>query len=84
VLLSFAQFEREVIGERVRDKIAASKRKGIWVGGPVPLGYRSVGKKLEIVPEEAAFRGVPLRSLLDSYLDRDEGVTKPVSKSARR
>jgi DNA invertase Pin-like site-specific DNA recombinase len=40
VLLSFAQFEREVIGERVRDKIAASKRKGLWVGGPVPLGYR--------------------------------------------
>ena len=40
VLLSFAQFEREVIGERVRDKIAASKRKGIWAGGPVPLGYR--------------------------------------------
>jgi site-specific DNA recombinase len=38
VLLSFAQFEREVIGERVRDKIAASKKKGIWVGGPVPLG----------------------------------------------
>ncbi|MBM3642327.1 MAG: recombinase family protein, partial [Alphaproteobacteria bacterium] len=53
VLLSFAQFEREVIGERVRDKIAASKRKGIWVGGPIPLGYQSVGKKLEIVPEEA-------------------------------
>ena len=53
VLLSFAQFEREVIGERVRDKIAASKRKGIWVGGPVPLGYRSVGKKLVVVPEEA-------------------------------
>jgi Resolvase, N terminal domain len=38
VLLFFAQFEREVIGERVRDKIAASKRKGLWVGGPVPLG----------------------------------------------
>jgi hypothetical protein len=53
VLLSFAQFEREVIGERVRDKIAASKRRGIWVGGPVPLGYRAVGKKLEIIPEEA-------------------------------
>jgi len=53
VLLSFAQFEREVIGERVRDKIAASKRKGIWVGGPVPLGYRSRDKKLEVVPEEA-------------------------------
>jgi DNA invertase Pin-like site-specific DNA recombinase len=53
ILLSFAQFEREVIGERVRDKIAASKRKGLWVGGPVPLGYRCLDKKLEIVPEEA-------------------------------
>jgi DNA invertase Pin-like site-specific DNA recombinase len=53
VLLSFAQFEREVIGERVRDKIAASKRKGIWVGGMVPLGYRVVNKKLEIIPDEA-------------------------------
>jgi DNA invertase Pin-like site-specific DNA recombinase len=53
VLLSFAQFEREVIGERVRDKIAASKRKGIWVGGSVPLGYRAVNKKLEVVPKEA-------------------------------
>lgn len=39
VLLSFAQFEREVTGERIRDKIAASKRKGLWMGGPVPLGY---------------------------------------------
>ena len=53
VLLSFAQFEREVIGERVCDKIAASKRKGLWVGGPIPLGYRCIDKKLEIVPEEA-------------------------------
>src|SRR5450830_1680906 len=53
VLLSFAQFEREVIGERVRDKIAASKRKGIWVGGPVSLGYRCIDKKLVVVPEEA-------------------------------
>ena len=53
VLLSFAQFEREVIGERIRDKIAASKRKGIWVGGMVPLGYRAVNKKLEIAPKEA-------------------------------
>jgi site-specific DNA recombinase len=49
VLLSFAQFEREVIGERVRDKIAASKRKGIWVGGPVPLGYAAVDKKIVVV-----------------------------------
>jgi DNA invertase Pin-like site-specific DNA recombinase len=48
VLLSFAQFEREVIGERVRDKIAASKREAIWVGGTAPLGYRSVDKKLEV------------------------------------
>jgi site-specific DNA recombinase len=64
VLLSFAQFEREVIGERVRDKIAASKRKGIWVGGPVPLGYRSVEKKLEVVPEEAAL----VRRIFGDYL----------------
>jgi site-specific DNA recombinase len=53
VLLSFAQFEREVIGERVRDKIAASKRKGLWVGGPIPLGYVSLNMKLIIDPEEA-------------------------------
>src|SRR6202051_4679321 len=53
VLLSFAQFERELIGERVRDKIAASKRKGLWVGGPVPLGYAAVDKKVEVVPAEA-------------------------------
>jgi site-specific DNA recombinase len=53
VLLSFAQFEREVIGERVRDKIAASKRKGIWVGGSIPLGYASVDRKLVVVSEEA-------------------------------
>jgi DNA invertase Pin-like site-specific DNA recombinase len=64
VLLSFAQFEREVIGERVRDKIAASKRKGIWVGGPVPLGYRSVGKKLAVVPEDAAL----VRKIFADYL----------------
>jgi site-specific DNA recombinase len=64
VLLSFAQFEREVIGERVRDKIAASKRKGIWVGGPVPLGYRSVDKKLEMVPQEAEL----VRKIFDDYL----------------
>ncbi len=53
VLLSFAQFEREVSGERVRDKIAASKAKGIWVGGSIPLGYASVNKKLVLVPDEA-------------------------------
>jgi site-specific DNA recombinase len=64
VLLSFAQFEREVIGERVRDKIAASKRKGIWVGGPVPLGYKSVAKKLIVVEEEAE----QVRTIFRRYL----------------
>ena len=64
VLLSFAQFEREVIGERVRDKIAASKRKGIWVGGPVPLGYRCIDKKLVVVPEEAE----TVRTIFTRYL----------------
>jgi site-specific DNA recombinase len=53
VLLSFAQFEREVTSERIRDKIAASKRKGIWLGGNVPLGYESRDKKLIIHEEEA-------------------------------
>src|SRR3954463_3611541 len=53
VLLSFAQFEREVTSERIRDKIGASKRKGLWVGGMVPLGYASLNKKLVVVPEEA-------------------------------
>ncbi len=64
VLLSFAQFEREVIGERVRDKIAASKRKGIWVGGPIPLGYRCIDKKLVVVPEEAE----AVRTIFARYL----------------
>jgi site-specific DNA recombinase len=53
VLLSFAQFEREVTGERIRDKIAASKRKGMWMGGSVPLGYRVENRSLLIEPEEA-------------------------------
>jgi site-specific DNA recombinase len=53
VLLSFAQFEREVIGERIRDKIAASKQKGMWMGGVPPLGYRVQDRKLVIVEGEA-------------------------------
>ncbi|NNL17509.1 MAG: recombinase family protein, partial [Boseongicola sp.] len=53
VLLSFAQFEREVTAERIRDKIAASKRKGLWMGGNVPLGYDPDGRTLRINPEEA-------------------------------
>src|SRR5207247_5863827 len=65
VLLSVAQFERELIGERVRDKIAASKRKGIWVGGPVPLGYAAVDKKIVVVPAEAE----SVRTIFARYLE---------------
>jgi DNA invertase Pin-like site-specific DNA recombinase len=53
ILLSFAQFEREVIGERIRDKFAASRRKGMWMGGNVPLGYRVENRKL-VIDEDAA------------------------------
>jgi DNA invertase Pin-like site-specific DNA recombinase len=53
ILLSFAQFEREVIGERIRDKIAASKRKGMWMGGIPPLGYRAEDGKLVVIEREA-------------------------------
>jgi site-specific DNA recombinase len=53
VLLSFAQFEREVTSERIRDKIAASKRKGLWVGGPLPLGYQMKDGKIAVVESEA-------------------------------
>ena len=53
ILLSFAQFEREVIGERIRDKIAASKRKGMWMGGIPPLGYRAQDGKLLVIESEA-------------------------------
>ena len=54
MLLSFAQFERDVTGERIRDKIAASKRKGMWMGGPSPLGYDVRDRKLVVNPSEAA------------------------------
>jgi DNA invertase Pin-like site-specific DNA recombinase len=53
VLLSFAQFEREVTSERIRDKIAASKRKGLWVGGMVPLGYKVKNRKVVVIKNEA-------------------------------
>jgi site-specific DNA recombinase len=53
ILLSFAQFERELIGERVRDKIAASKKKGMWMGGTVPLGYNAEDRKLVVNDSEA-------------------------------
>ena len=64
VLLSFAQFEREVTAERIRDKIAASKRKGMRMGGPVPLGYRVHDKKLVPCPDEAA----QVRTIFERYL----------------
>ena len=54
ILLSFAQFEREVTGERIRDKIAASKAKGMWMGGIPPLGYDVVERKLVVNEREAA------------------------------
>jgi DNA invertase Pin-like site-specific DNA recombinase len=54
ILLSFAQFEREVIGERIRDKFAASRKRGMWMGGFVPLGYRVENRKLVIDETEAA------------------------------
>lgn len=65
VLLSFAQFEREVTGERIRDKIKASKQRGIWMGGHVPLGYDHVERKLIINEEEAAL----VRRIYQRYLD---------------
>ena len=65
VLLSFAQFEREVTSERIRDKIAASKRKGLWVGGNLPLGYEMKDGKIAIVEEEAEL----VRSIFRRYLE---------------
>ena len=87
VLLSFAQFEREVTGERIRDKIAASKRKGIWMGGVVPLGYRVEDRALHVVEEHAAL----VRAIFAGYLahgtvaalkqDLDEqGITLPARR----
>ena len=63
VLLSFAQFEREVTGERIRDKIAASKRKGMWMGGVVPLGYRLEDRALHIVEDHARNRALAVPAL---------------------
>ena len=65
VLLSFAQFEREVTGERIRDKIAASKRKGMWMGGVVPLGYDVCDRRIVIDQREAE----PVRYIFRRYLE---------------
>lgn len=63
-MLSFAQFEREVTGERIRDKIVASKKKGLWMGGNIPLGYAPNNRTLVIVPEDAEIvRGIFRRYL---------------------
>jgi site-specific DNA recombinase len=86
VLLSFAQFEREVTGERIRDKIAASKARGMWMGGVVPLGYEVRARKLVVVPEEAE----RVRHIFTRYLElgsvyvlQEELAAKGVRTKAR-
>ena len=78
VLLSFAQFEREVTGERIRDKIAASKKKGMWMGGNVPLGYDASERTLVINPAEAE----TVRRIFALY--RDLGCVRRVKEEADR
>jgi site-specific DNA recombinase len=79
VLLSFAQFEREVTSERIRDKIAASKRKGLWVGGNLPLGYEMKDGRIAVVEEEAEL----VRSIFRRYLKLG-GVNELVRELAER
>ena len=76
MLLSFAQFEREVTAERIRDKIAASKRKGLWMGGNVPLGFDADGRTLRINDAEAA----TVRTLYDLYAR--SGIIRIVKEEA--
>jgi len=78
VLLSFAQFEREVTGERIRDKIAASKRKGLWMGGVVPLGYDLGDRELMTNPAEAE----TVRTLFRLY--RELGTVQRLKEAADR
>ncbi len=77
MLLSFAQFEREITGERIRDKLAASKRKGMWMGGTPPLGYDVIDRKLEINPAEAE----AVRFLFERFIS--VGSVTAVAKEAR-
>src|ERR1700728_3826840 len=79
VLLSFAQFERELSSERVRDKIAASRRKGKWTGGTVPLGYDAKDKKLVINKAEAEI----VRTIFRLYLEL-QSLNKLVAELSRR
>jgi site-specific DNA recombinase len=78
VLLSFAQFEREVTGERIRDKIAASKKRGMWMGGNVPLGYDASERTLVINPAEAE----TVRRIFALY--REFGCVRRVKEEADR
>ena len=78
VLLSFAQFEREVTGERIRDKIAASKKKGMWMGGNVPLGYDASGRALVVNHAEAE----TVRCIFALY--RELGCVRRVKEEADR
>ena len=82
VLLSFAQFEREVAGERIRDKFAASRRKGMWMGGTIPLGYDVKDRKLVVNEAEAEtvrlifrrYLRARVRFKLSAELDRKKGI----------
>jgi DNA invertase Pin-like site-specific DNA recombinase len=70
ILLSFAQFEREVIGERIRDKVAASRKRGIWMGGFVPLGYDVRDRKLVVNPTEADL----VRAVFTGFVETRSGT----------
>jgi hypothetical protein len=70
ILLSFAQFEREVIGERIRDKVAASKARGMWMGGKVPLGYRVENRRLVVNEPEAA----RVRRVFELFVETGSGI----------
>ena len=89
VLLSFAQFEREVTGERIRDKIAASKQKGMWMGGLVPLGYDVIDRRLVVNQSEAE----TVREIFRRYLElgsrpapdgRSESSRHPIQSPGRK
>jgi len=81
MLMSFAEFEREMISERTRDKMAAARRRGKWTGGPVPYGYRAVEKKLVVDEEEAAV----VREIFDLYLARGSatGISRRLNELHR-
>ncbi|MCX7362611.1 MAG: recombinase family protein [Alphaproteobacteria bacterium] len=80
ILLSFAQFEREVIGERIRDKFAASRKRGMWMGGVVPLGYEVQDRKLVINEPEAA----NVRMIFERFLKVGSATTLARALSAER